>query len=209
MISSAYPSPGLTSFAGSPNQDAASGLAYATLVLETDGFTDVLAVNEAPRLAQAAGNNLISHAVLQAQIDDAARVVAAADPASAAVVQRLRASTAALAEPPRESLMSQIWKGLPMLGGILSVVLGILPSLGFFVSPWAIVGVLALSVVAYLGQWLTGSSEGKKRERQVAEHEEAILALLRRADELRAVMAQQARQTAHVGLDMTGMTAQQ
>ena len=193
--------PGATSpYACSPAQDAACGLEYATSVLEVDGLPDMLSVLEAPRLGQASGGQLMSHAVLRAQIDDAARVVAT-DPASAPLVDRVRQSTNTMLEPPREPVPSKYIEGGGVLGGVAGAVLSVLPFLGFIISPWLILGVLAVSVLAYLVQLYNQSSVTSSRERARAEHEEAILALLRRADEIRAAQAAMARQVAHVSLD--------
>ncbi len=197
----------MSSLACSPAQDAACGLTYASQVLERGGLPDALTVDEAPRLVQAAGSPLVSHAILQAQVDDAARVVAAADPASAPVVQRVRASMAALVEPPKEPISNQLLNGVAILGSILGVVLGILPAFGILVSPWLVLGVLGVSLAAYGAQLFNNSAITRTQVRRAAEHEEAILALLRRADALRAQMAQQARQTAHLSLDTPAMLA--
>lgn len=187
--------------------DPASGLQYATRVLEKDGFVDFLAVNEAPRLSQAAGGQFVSHAVLQAQIEDAARVVAATDPSSTPVVTRLRTTMNALVEPPKEPISNTLLSILSTAGTILGLVLGILPAFGFMVSPWIALGVLAVSVFVYLAQLFNNNALVGSRDKQIADHEEAILALLRRADELRAQAAQQARQTAHLTLQSPALPA--
>ncbi|MEZ0312768.1 MAG: hypothetical protein ACAI38_13420 [Myxococcota bacterium] len=194
----------LPPLACSPAQDAACGLEYATHVLETDGFADVLAASEAPRLVQAAGAQLISHAVLRAQIDDAARVVAT-DPASAPAVERVRQSLNALVAPPREPIPSRLLEIAVTLGGVLGAVFGMLPFLGFIISPWLLLGVIAIPLVAYVLQLYNQSAVTRSRGRATAEHEDAILALLRRADEIRALMAARARQAAHVTLDAPAM----
>lgn len=210
MISSAYTGQWTPPQASLPDQDPAWGLAGSAQVLELGGAIGLTA-NEAPRLSQAAGGQLVALDVLQAQVEDAARVVAAADPASVALVQRVRASTAALAQPPEEPISNAFLNGLAIFGGILGMVLGILPAFGFLISPWFAVGVLALSVVPYGAQLYNSSAVTRTRERQVADHEEGILALLRRADELRLMLAQQqqqARQTAYVTLDAPQLPAQ-
>ncbi len=183
-----------------PAPDAAYGLEYATQVLEADGLPDMLSPTEAPRLAQAAGAQFMSHAVLRAQIDDAARVVAT-DPASTRLVDRLRQTSNTLLEPAKDPIPPAVLNGALTLGGVVGTLVSMLPFLGFAVSPWLIIGVIVFCAGAYLLQMYNQSAATRSRERAKSEHEDAILALLRRADEIRAVLASQARQAAHVSLE--------
>jgi hypothetical protein len=201
MSTSSIIAPGqLSSLACSPDQDAACGLEYAAPILESGGIPDVLSASEAPRLVRAAGGRLLSHAALQGQIDEAARVVAT-QPGAAPIVQRVRETTNTLAEPPREPIPSRHLNLIATLCSIIGTVLGILPVFGVFLSPWIAVGVLGAGLCAFLLQIFNDHMVAKNLKRARSDHEDAILALLRRADEMRSEAARRARRAAHVSLD--------
>lgn len=209
MVTSPTTAPGqLSSFACAPDGDAACGLEYAATILETGGIPDALSSSEAPKLSRAAGGQLISHAVLREQIDEAARVVAT-DAASAPAVQRVRQSINTLAEPPAEPIPSKHLNLIATLGGIIGTVLSMLPLFGVLVSPWIAIAVFGVGLGAYLLQLYNQHAVTKTYERSRSEHEEAILALLRRADELRAQSAARARQVAFVNIDAPATSPQQ
>lgn len=204
MFTSATNSPGqLSSLACPIDQDAACGLEYAASVLETGGLPDALSASEAPKLNRAAGGQLISHAVLAQQIDDAARVVAT-DPASVPLIQRVRETTNAVAETPKEPISSKALNFIAVLGSIFGTVLGVLPYFNVIVNPWIAVGVFAVGLGALLLQLFNDHVVSSRAKRARSEHEDAILALIKRADEIRAQTAMRARQTTFVNITPPG-----
>ena len=118
------------------------------------------------------------------------------------MVQRARNSANALIDQPSPPISRSLLNNVSTFAGILGVVLSILPAFGLLVSPWLIVGVLAVAVGTLIASFFNENAAERARERARAEHQAAIIALLQRAEEVRAALAAQARAAAHVTLDV-------